>query len=300
MKTLLRFLSPLYFLSAFICLMLLITTQAQAGESNFGAIYTLDLQPKGTKELEQRMIWNSHQEGGRYENFDLRTELEYGLTDDLQVAGYINSNYVNAKRNDRFGETAGSRIPESIDVSKGYSDFRYESMSLEFIYRITNPINDFIGIGLYIEPTWGYDNKALETRLILHKYMLDDKLVVASNFVFEIERDEVASNSNPEKASHADFLLGASYRFAPKWSAGAEYRYHNDFSGYFYQESTQHAHFIGPNIHYATQQWWATFAWRHQLKAGTCKNAGELECSSGYVNDDHGRDEIIVNVAYPF
>ena len=153
MKTPFYFLSPIYFLSGFICLVLFITTQAQAGESNFGAIYTLDLQPKGTKELEQRMIWNTHQEGGRYENFDFRTELEYGLTDDLQVAGYINSNYINAKRNDRFGETAGSRIPESIDVSKAYSNFRYESMSLEFIYRITNPINDFIGIGLYIEPT---------------------------------------------------------------------------------------------------------------------------------------------------
>lgn len=269
-----------------------------AGESPFGAIYTVDLQAKGTQEFEQRMIWN-HRQKGKYENFDLRSEIEFGVTDDLQIAGYINTNYVNADRNDRFGETAGSRIPESIDPSKNYSKFRYESASLEFIWRLMNPYTDSFGLGLYLEPELGYDNKSVDTRVILQKNLLDDKLVFASNLVFEVERDEVANNTAPEKASHVDLLLGGSYRFAPKWFAGMEYRYHNDFSGYFFQESTQHAHFIGPNIHYATQKWWITAAWRHQLKAGTCSGVGKFECSDGYVNDDHGRDELIINIAYP-
>lgn len=270
-----------------------------AGESPFGAIYTVDLQAKGTQEFEQRMIWN-HRQNGKYENFDLRSEIEFGVTDDMQIAGYINTNYINAARNDRFGETASSRIPESIDTSRSYSKFRYESASLEFIWRLMNPYTDSFGLGLYFEPELGYDNKSVDTRLILQKNMLDDKLVLASNLVFEVERDEVATNTDPEKASHIDLLLGASYRFAPKWFAGVEYRYHNDYSGYFFQESTQHGHFIGPNIHYAAQKWWITAALRHQLKAGTCSGVGKFECSGGYVNDDHGRDELIVNIAYPF
>ncbi|ADQ84290.1 DUF6662 family protein [Methylovorus sp. MP688] len=276
-----------------------ISPAVHAGEGNFGWIYTLDLQPKGSYEFEQRMQWNHRQEAGRYEDFDMRSEIEYGLSDNLQIAGYVNTNYVNANQNDRFGETAGSRIPESIDTSKSYSKFRYESVAAELIWRITNPYTDWIGIGVYFEPTLGYDNKSFEYRLLLQKNLMDDKLILASNLVFETERDEVATNTNPEKASHADLLMGASYRFAPKWSGGLEYRYHNDFSGYFYQNVTQHAHFIGPNLHYGTQKWWATVAWRHQLKSGSCMNAGEFECSSGYVNDDHGRDEFMFKFGIP-
>lgn len=287
----------IFMLTALACASLY--NHANAGEGNFGWIYTLDMQPKGTYEFEQRMQWNHRQEGGRYENFDMRSEIEYGLTDDVQIAGYVNTNYVNANQNDRFGETAGSRIPESIDTSRSYNKFRYESASAELIWRLTNPYTDKIGIGVYIEPTLGYDNKSFEYRLILQKHLMDDKLILASNLVFETERDEVATNTTPEKASHADLLMGASYRFAPKWSGGLEYRYHNDFSGYFYQNSTQHGHFIGPNLHYATQSWWTTVAWRHQLKSGECMDVGKFECSSGYVNDDHGRDELMFRFGIP-
>jgi len=172
-----------------------ISPAVQAGEGNFGWIYTLDLQPKGSYEFEQRMQWNHRQEAGRYEDFDMRSEIEYGLSDNLQIAGYVNTNYVNANQNDRFGETAGSRIPESIDTSKSYSKFRYESVAAELIWRITNPYTDWIGIGVYFEPTLGYDNKSFEYRLLLQKNLMDDKLILASNLVFETERDEVARNT---------------------------------------------------------------------------------------------------------
>lgn len=276
-----------------------VSMATQAGEGLFGWVYTLDIQPKGQYEFEQRVQWNHRQEGGDYENFALKTEIEYGLTNDVQIAGYINTDYMNAKGNDRFGETAGSHIPESIDVSKRFRNFRYESASAELIWRILNPYTDVIGLGIYVEPTLGYDNKSIEYRVLLQKNLIDDRLVMAANLQFETERDEFATNTDFEKASHADLLLGASYRFAPNWNAGFDYRYHNDFSGYFYQESTQHAHFIGPNIHYASKDWWTTIAWRHQIH-GDCHGVGKLECSSGYVNDDHGRDEFMFKVGVPF
>ncbi|MBC7697834.1 MAG: outer membrane beta-barrel protein [Bacteroidia bacterium] len=280
-----------------LCSLALSSQLVVAGENVFGWVYTLDLVPKGKFEVEQLTQWN-HKQKGDYENFSIRGELEYGLTDNIQIAGYINTDYTNAYRNDRFGETAGSKIPESIDVTKSYSKFRYDSASFEGIWRITNPYTDVIGVGLYVEPTLGYDSKSLEYRLILQKNMIDDKLILATNFVFETERDEIATNSEPEKASHFDLLAGASYRFAPNWSAGFDYRYHNDFSGYFYQKSTQHAHFIGPNLHYGSTNWWATIGYRRQL-SGTCKGVGKLECADGYVLDDHGRDEFMFKFGIP-
>ena len=275
----------------------LISTPVLAGEGLFGWIYTLDLQPKGKYEFEQRAQLN-HQQKGDYDNLKLRTEIEYGLTDDFQVAAYINTNYVNAYRNDGEGATAGGDIPESADPSKRYSHFRFESASLEAIWRITNPVVDPIGIGLYIEPEIGSKKKELETRLLLQKNLIDDRLILASNLIFATEKDSVISAQNPEKKSHFDLLAGASYRFASHWSGGLEYRYHNDFSGYFFQSQTQHAHFIGPNIHYATEKWWVTAAWRRQI-GGTCQNQGTAECADGYVMDDHGRDELMLKFGMP-
>ena len=276
----------------------LVSTPVFAGEGLFGWIYTLDLQPKGKYEFEQRAQLN-HQQKGDYDNLKLRTEVEYGLSDNFQIAGYINTNYVNAYRNDKFGETAGGDIPESADPNKRYSNFRFESASVEAIWRITNPVIDPIGVGLYIEPELGPKKKELEARLLLQKNLIDDRLILASNLIFTTEKDSVISEENPEKKSHFDLLAGASYRFASNWSAGLEYRYHNDFSGYFFQSQTQHAHFIGPNLHYASEKWWVTAAWRHQL-SGTCQNQGANECADGYVMDDHGRDEFMLKFGLPF
>lgn len=275
----------------------LVSNSAYAGEGIFGWIYTLDLQPKGKYEFEQRAQWN-HKQKGDYDNVKLRSEIEYGLTDSIQIGGYLNYDYVNAYQNDKFGETAGSDISESIDPSQRYRRFRFDSVSLETIWRITNPLTDPIGIGIYLEPEIGPDIKELEARLLLQKNFIDDRLIVASNLVFTTEKDEVASKINPEKASHFDLLAGASYHFADNWNAGFDYRYHNDYAGYFYQSVTQHAHFIGPNVHYATTNWWATVAWRHQI-GGTCHNAGVDECNNGYVNDDHGREEFMFKFGIP-
>lgn len=271
---------------------------SQAGEGIFGWVYTLDLQPKGKAEFEQRANWN-HQQNGEYNDVRMKSEIEYGLTDNIQLGGYINFQYVNAYQNDRFHETGGALIPESINTSNRYRNFRYDSASVEAIWRIMNPVTDSFGLGIYVEPEIGPNIKELEARLLLQKNLIDDRLILAANLAFVTERDSVANKQNPEKASHFDLLLGASYRFASNWSAGFDYRYHNDFAGYFYQEVTQHAHFIGPNLHYANANWWATAAMRHQL-GGTCHNAGELECANGYVLDDHGHDELILKVGIPF
>lgn len=286
-------------LVAFATLLASFVAPSQAGEGIFGWIYTLDLQPQGKFEFQQHAQLN-HKQKGDYDNWLLRSELEYGVSNDIQIGGYLNFDYVNAYQNNADNETAGSDIPEDIDVTQRYKKTRFKSVSMEAIWRITNPVVDPIGFGIYVEPEIGPLVKELETRIIVQKNLMDDRLILASNFVFLVEEDGLATNwKDPERSSHFDLLLGASYRFASNWSGGFDYRYHNDFAGYFYQSSTQHAHFIGPNVHYAGSNWWGTAALRHQI-GGTCHHAGEAECNDGFVNDDHGRDELIFKVGIPF
>lgn len=248
-----------------------------AGESLFGFLYTLDTQPKGTFEFEQRVDVTHGQQTGKYDLGWYRTELEYGLTDDIQIAGYINSYSVNAKNNYNNDEmcdgekrpcTAGFGVPSSAHDSDGYKKFRIDGASLELIWRALNPVTYPVGVGVYIEPTFGKIEDSLELRLMMQSNFLDDRLVLAMNVLYEPEKEKY-DDAKIIRNSMLDLLYGASYRFAPKWSAGIEGRLHTDHDGYFMKQHIQTAHFLGPTIHYASKKWWATAAWRYQLQ-GQC------------------------------
>ena len=280
---------------------------AHAGEGAFGWIYTLDLQPKGELEFEQRLQLTKQQATGSYNAWVSRSELEYGVTNDLQIAGYVNSYYVNANQNYTNPEgcgdgptcTSGQPVPVGTwDPAAPYRKSGIEGISLEAIYRITNPVTDPIGIGLYLEPTIGRNKNELAARLLLQSNFIDDKLILAGNVVAANEQLKFTPDGNTPE-SMLDILVGASYRFAPKWSAGVEARYHTDYSSYNLQNQTQQATFIGPNLHYASEDWWFTAAWRHQIKGGTCMGAGTAECSDGRVWDSQGVNEFMFKVGFP-
>ncbi len=276
---------------------------AHAGEGNFGWIYTLDLQPKGSFEFEQRLQLTRRQASGTYDYRRSRSELEYGLTDNVQISGYINATSITANRNYTNPEacgvaasscTAGFGVPEG--VTGRYSDAQIDGGSAEVIWRLTNPVTSPVGVGLYLDATYGRLANEYEARLLLQSNFLDDSLVLATNVVYEAEYLKFLDR--PSREAMVDVLLGASYRFAPRWSAGLEYRFHNDFLGYNLDQHTQTAHFGGPNIHYAEKNFWVTAAWRHQF-GGSCFGPGRAECSGGYVWDSHGREEFIVKLGIP-
>lgn len=277
-------------------LTILIQAPAQAGEGSFGWIYTLDLQPKGTLEFEQRLQLNQKQAGGKYDLWQARTELEYGLTDDIQIAGYVNTSYVNANQNNADGTTGGWLVPGA--GSGSYSRSRVDGVSLEAIWRLSNPVIDPIGVGLYGEVTTGPVKDEIEARLLLQSNFLDDRLVLASNIQLAIEK--VKWDVEVGRESMIDVLLGASYRVANNWTAGVEYRFHNDFDGYGYNTQTQRGHFFGPNVHYATKDWWFTAAWRYQPKGlSHCWAPGDGECSNSRVWDSHSKNEFMFKFGVP-
>lgn len=276
---------------------------AQAGEGSFGWIYTLDLQPKGTWEFEQRLQYNKAQAGGKYDLWQARTEIEYGVSENFQLAGYLNTSYVDAYRNypatDEYpqGETGGWGVAYPSD--NRYRKARFDGASIEAIYRLTNPVIDPVGVGLYGEITMGKVKDEFEARLLLQSNFLDDKLVLAANVVAAVEKIKfVDGETGPE--SMVDLLFGATYRVANNWTAGLEARYHNDFYGYRYDTKTQRAWFFGPNVHYATKEWWVTAAWRYQPTGGKCWYPNDGECSDGRVWDSHTKNEFMFKFGMPF
>lgn len=277
---------------------------AQAGESPFGWIYTADVHPQGTFEYEHKSFLQSRQSRGNYSYLQNKEEIEYGLTNRLQIAGYLNWSYANAFQNGIDGLTGGPGVSQyltsSFDPFSRYNKARFDSVSFEAIYQVMNPITDPFGLALYIEPEIGPLTRELEWRLILQKNFMDDRLIVALNISGKHER-EVHLDGSIEKASPLDLTFGASYLFAPNWSFGIETRVHNEFTGYLFNNPEHSAFFAGPVIHYATKEFWVTAAWRHQLPWVKTYNEDQASVvSRGRIyGDEHARDEFMLRVGMP-
>lgn len=276
---------------------------AHAGESPFGWIYTADVMPKGHFELEHSSFLQQGQTQGTYNYLKNREEIEYGVTDRLQLSGYVNWSYTNAYRNGIDGMTGGpgTDLGPNDDPAGRYRKTRFDGVSLEAIYQVLNPVTSPIGLAFYVEPEIGPRERALEWRIILQKNFLDDRLIVAANIMGEHEKEKTAMG-DVERASMIDLTAGVSYRFTNNLSAGVEMRNHREFSGYWYNHREHSAWFLGPNLHYATKRWWVTAAWRHQMPWVQTFNEDQEAVSAGgrIFGGEHARNEFMVKVGVPF
>jgi hypothetical protein len=254
-----------------------VSSGSPADEQIFGYLYTPDTLPKGSFEFEQWVTANYKQSQGDYLNLPMRSELEYGFTDDFQGSIYLNYSYINAYRNGVSGETGGLGIPQNANPDARFTATRWDSVSAEFIYRILSAYKDPLGFGVYFEPAYGPRESELEGKLLFQKNFLEDRLVFAMNLNFEWEWEKKTGKLDPEgpeaatteRESNFELQLGASYLFVPGWRAGLEYRNVNHYVGHtlFSQSNKEwQASFLGPNIHYGAKDWWMTLAALMQLR----------------------------------
>jgi hypothetical protein len=287
--------------------------RAEADEPLFGYIYTTDLQPRGTFELEQWATAGLGKSRGDYKRFKLREEVEYGVTDDFQLAGYVNWYHVTARRDSVEGTTSGPLVPEDVDPLRRYTATKFESVSFEAIYRLLSPYKDPFGLALYFEPTIGPDVRELEGKIIFQKNFLDDRLIWAANVIFaaeweratgdpSLDPEDPASRRRWEKAIEVEFATGLSYRFARGWFAGIEFRNHNEFAGHSLSQPEHSAFFLGPNVHYASGPFWATLTVLPQLPIAAAYTPDQRAARVGgrIYGDEHEKVEVRLRLGWAF
>lgn len=291
-----------------------ISGQAHAEESLFSYVYTTDLLPQGQKEVEQ---WLTHRHGksrGSYDVWEGRTAIEYGVTDRFQVAMYANYEKTNANRNNVDGTTLApeSFADYSYDANSRFNESRFQGLSFEGIYRIWSPYTDPIGLALYFEPTVGPNLRELESKVIVQKNFLDDRLVFAGNLTLAQEmrwmRDDLNGNGESAHWDHETDLnlgIGVSYRFASNWSAGFELEHEREYSSFSVQDKyrTNVATYLGPNIHYGGKNFFVTATFLTQIGGG--KDYASDPGSSFVVGgrnyaDDFEKDRLRVKAGYYF
>jgi hypothetical protein len=276
---------------------------AFAGDSPFGYVYTTDTHPKGKRELEQWITRRHGQSQGDYDLWQGRTEIEYGLTDRLQTALYLNYDAVSAFRNRADGTTGpGAFVPDEVDPDARYRRRFVESVSSEWIYRVLSPYKDPIGLALYIEPSWGPDKRELEAKLILQKNFLEDRLIWAANLTAAAEKERF--HGEWEREGELEFTSGIAYQFLPRWHAGAEYRHHRGYQGRGFSSAKRAyaVNFVGPSVHYSARSWWITATFLTQLANAKAYNDEAREDIIGgrFYGEHHERQELRVRFGVEF
>src|SRR5438046_7094005 len=115
----------------FVVLLLAALVAARADERLFTYVQEAEVLPKGGLEFEQWLTHRRSKADGVFAGWDFREELEYGLTDRLTVAGYLN-----------FKDTHSEGVTGRADQSS----FEFEGISTELKYQLLNPNTKTIGV----------------------------------------------------------------------------------------------------------------------------------------------------------
>lgn len=268
----------------------LIVPQARADENVFAYSYGSETLPKGGTEA---YLWATDRRGkgaGSYSAQDYKIELEHGFSDRFQASTYVN-----------FVSHHISGLEPALDDQR--RNFAWNGMQASFKYALSSPYKDGLGVAIYVEPGFArYGKKSgeranqvsLETKLLLQKNFMADKLIWVGNVTAEQEFEHAGGG---EWESELEFELssGLAYQVAPGWHVGGEGRYtaaYEDFPNRF--KRADYALFAGPTVHYANRKWWATLSYQAQINGGPAVRSGSRNLA------DYEKREMRLKLGYNF
>jgi len=245
---------------------------AHASERLFTYTYEPETMPQGAFEFENwatlRAVRNNKVGKNHYTRWDLRQELEYGVTDNYSLSFYLNevSEYfrnpaTNAKTN----------------------KFEFDGVSIENKWMVLDPVRNAVGLSLYLEPRIGNGEFELEEKIILgQRFGANKEWKWAFNAVHATEWED--SDSGTKTEGELEFDLGITRELGKHWNLGVELRNHNELPDYKTWEHT--AFFVGPVVTYHRENWWATFTFLTQVY-GHNRISPDPDGNANLVLDEH-------------
>jgi opacity protein-like surface antigen len=307
-----------------------------AGENLWVYAKGTDTRPAGSYEFKlSDTIRLGKNAGDHYTFHDIHPEVEYGLTDSLTIGAEL---IIFSHDYDVGSEDEGGPCPmcEAGDGSGKFNKTQYAGYEVSLKYNVLSPYKDVIGLsfGLGYEHREKYrldggdiDQDSFVGTVFLQKDFLDDTLVTVLNIKTEFERRRAGSVLEDELA--LDIAAGISYRFAPQWFVGLEFRHQSDYlnpqdyaeagntsedfdeNGYTiglqrssfdlgdFRIGSQHqnGNYFGPTLHFAEQMWWVTGGILWQVSGGGSQYA---DVRNGRNWDEHEKVHIGLSYGYEF
>jgi len=213
----------------------------QADQRRFSYVYEPETTPKGAWEFEHWLTARAGRSAAvgeeNYHRWDLRQEIEYGVTDNYSVALYLNES---------------SKSYRNLASGANNSEFSWKGISLENRWNILNPATHAVGVTLYLEGTYSGEEAGLEQKIIIGQRHGDWKWAV--NFIHETEWEDNWDSTEGE----VGVSLGLARDLGTHWSLGFELRNDNVLPEYKSWENS--ALYFGPVLGYHEEKWWGTLS----------------------------------------
>ncbi|KHK90917.1 DUF6662 family protein [Novosphingobium malaysiense] len=255
---------------------------AHADENLLGYNAGAEVLPKGSSDL---YIFNTLRSGkgeGHYRAIDTQLELEYGITDRIQVS--VAANILSI---DTAGLTIDGYLPKPIDKGP-----RFSGVELGAKFNVLSPALDNFGLAIItsvevnrLDPHSGQDKLEYEAHTVLaaQKYFMQGQLTWIGNIGLKAgyeDRGAIADlpegfdwPTTPEMEIEVSAGTGLSYRVAPNWFIGAETQWTSEYETEVGNE--RWSLFAGPSIHYGGRTMWATLTWFPQIAGGGERYPGQ-------------------------
>lgn len=231
-------------------------------ENPFGYSYIAETLKPGKYEIEQYVTGRFGKDLGagydpRYRGFDLRTEIEYGLSANEQLALEFDQTYFDTA--DREG-------------------LRFRGVSIEYIRMLADPDKNAWGRAFYLEA--GYSQASLHDGHLRDRWTLESKYILQHNFGDNSPWMYVANlgvealhTKGGEDAFELFVTQGISYQLSKEWTVGLEAVAASEWiEGADFEESGVQ---VGPVINYRKDDFSVAFTVLAQL-TGAPANKGSL------------------------
>jgi hypothetical protein len=209
----------------------------RADERRFTYVYEPETLPAGVFEVESWLTLRSQRSPSvgkeNYNRWDLRQELEYGVTDRYTVALYLNEK-AESYRNPANGAN------ESV--------FEWKGVSLENRFNVLNPAEHPIGFTLYLEGRYSGEEAEVEQKLIFGQRHGDWK------WALNLEHATEWEDNLHEIEGELGASVGLARDLGKHWSLGLEFRNQNLLPEYRQWENS--ALFLGPVLSFRHEKWW--------------------------------------------
>lgn len=218
----------------------------KAQDRVFSYTYQTNVLNKGQKELE---VWTTLKDSRTdyYRSLKHRLEFEVGLDKKLQTAFYLNYQY-----------SAGIKNEDSTQIMSQKTDF---SFSNEWKYKISDPVANTIGSGVYFEYSISSTEIGFEGKILFDKQI--GKFITALNIVGEytITKDFVTTNNkikvNNTYETVNELVYGLSYKLNEHLFLGIEAFNQNVINKVQLKESIFS---IGPSFSLSSNGFWINFS----------------------------------------
>jgi len=227
--------------------LLVASSASHADRRYFVQSYTPYLAPAGNLELEVTSIGGWGQGDTTGTSLGNRIELEYGITDRLTGAAYLN-----------YVQPAGGETP-----------LRFDGPSLEFIYRLSDPGRLPVDPAAYLEVRENGDELEVEPKLLLARRI--HRLVAVSNIIGEFER-HYAGEERGTTEKKLQVTAGLSREIGRVFAFGIEGIYSHV---YVDQGEDATSWLAGPTLNFQTPRVQLSLGWHPQI-SGQPASSGSL------------------------